>query len=300
MCFKPNDSHRIFLTILAWMVILVISDLPNILWDTFFGLTPDWLLWGKAGFLALFLATCLAWKNLQPLWQFACVMFLFYLALGLNTWVGNTTWWQIRFVGEQTSFARGYLELHVRDLGVAFVVIGVLWLVKRRREAFYLTKGKLDARIEPVRWLGIREGESWSAFGLIFAFAAGLLILVVVILAAPPSWEMVMRAIPLLPIAVLLAALNAFSEEIYYRASLFSTLQETIGRKQTQFINVVFFGLAHVLVGSPPGVIGFLLTGFLAWLMGKSILETKGLFWAWFIHFVPDVVIFASYALWWA
>jgi hypothetical protein len=31
--------------------------------------------------------------------------------------------------------------------------------------------------------------------------------------------------------------------------------------------------------------------------MGKSILETRGLAWAWFIHFVPDVVIFFSYAL---
>ena len=41
------------------------------------------------------------------------------------------------------------------------------------------------------------------------------------------------------------------------------------------------------------------MTAFLAWLIGKSILETKGLFWGWFIHFLPDVVIFASYAIAW-
>lgn len=64
-------------------------------------------------------------------------------------------------------------------------------------------------------------------------------------------------------------------------------------------INAVFFGLSHYLYGSPPGIIGFLMTGFLAWLLGKSILETRGLFWAWFIHFVADVVIFASYAIAW-
>jgi hypothetical protein len=32
------------------------------------------------------------------------------------------------------------------------------------------------------------------------------------------------------------------------------------------------------------GVVGCLMTGLLAWLMGKNILETKGLGWAWFIH----------------
>ena len=58
-----------------------------------------------------------------------------------------------------------------------------------------------------------------------------------------------------------------------------------------------FFGLAHYLYGSPSGVIGFLMTGFLAWLLGKSMLETRGLFWAWFIHFLADVIIFASYAI---
>jgi uncharacterized protein len=41
------------------------------------------------------------------------------------------------------------------------------------------------------------------------------------------------------------------------------------------------------------------MTGFLAWLLGKSMLETKGLFWAWFIHFLPDAVIFFSYAIVW-
>jgi hypothetical protein len=41
------------------------------------------------------------------------------------------------------------------------------------------------------------------------------------------------------------------------------------------------------------------MTGFLAWLLGKSVLETKGLLWAWFIHFLPDVVIFYSYAIAW-
>jgi len=72
-----------------------------------------------------------------------------------------------------------------------------------------------------------------------------------------------------------------------------------VGRGQAQALNVVLFGLAHYLVGSPPGIPGALMTGFLAWLMGKCVLETRGLLGAWVIHFLPDVVIFATYALLW-
>jgi hypothetical protein len=53
------------------------------------------------------------------------------------------------------------------------------------------------------------------------------------------------------------------------------------------------------MVGSPPGVPGIILTGFLAFLLAKSMLETRGMLWAWIMHFVPDVFIFLSYALLW-
>jgi hypothetical protein len=39
------------------------------------------------------------------------------------------------------------------------------------------------------------------------------------------------------------------------------------------------------------------MTGFLAFLLGKSMLETRGLTWPWFIHFLPDTVIFFSYTV---
>ena len=60
---------------------------------------------------------------------------------------------------------------------------------------------------------------------------------------------------------------------------------------------MVFFGLGHWLYGSPPGLLGAAMVGFLAWLLGKAISETEGFFWPWFVHLVPDVVIFFSYAL---
>jgi len=75
------------------------------------------------------------------------------------------------------------------------------------------------------------------------------------------------------------------------------TLQSIIGTTHVLLITAVFFGLAHYLYGSLSGLIGFLMTGFLAWLLGKSMIETRGFVWAWFIHFLADVVIFVSYAI---
>jgi membrane protease YdiL (CAAX protease family) len=118
-------------------------------------------------------------------------------------------------------------------------------------------------------------------------------------LGARPTPDLLVRVVPRLPAVLLFAAVNAFNEEIYFRATLLSTLPQIVGKDHALLINAAFFGLAHYLYGSPPGLVGFLMTGFLAWLIGKSMLETKGLFWAWFIHFLPDVVIFISYAVLW-
>lgn len=95
---------------------------------------------------------------------------------------------------------------------------------------------------------------------------------------------------------VIQAALNAFAEEVYCRASLFFTLVNVVGKTQALLVACVFFGLTHYLYGSPPGVLGFALTTFL---LGKSMLETRSMGWAWFMHFVPDVFISFSYAMTW-
>ncbi len=294
----PSGERGIFV-FFAWAAILLISDVPDIVWHSLSGQVPKWLFWSKVAALGFLLGICLIWKRIRPLWQFAVVMLAFYLAFLASTGVGDTAWWRHRFGAPPASFTIAYLGLYIRDLGVAFAVIAVLWLIKRDRRAFFLARGQVDAPIQPVRWLGIRSGESWRTFGWIFAIAAGLAVLIPTVLSLRLSSGVVLRAAPLLPAGFLFAAINAFTEEIYFRASLLSTLVAIVGKNHALWMNVVLFGLNHYLYGSPPGVIGSLMTGFLAWLLGKSILETRGLWWAWFMHFVPDVIIFASYAILW-
>jgi hypothetical protein len=54
----------------------------------------------------------------------------------------------------------------------------------------------------------------------------------------------------------------------------------------------VLFGMAHYY-GVPYGFPGVILSGFLGWILSKAMIETKGFFWAWFIHFCQDILIFS-------
>lgn len=282
-----------------WGILLLVSDLPNLLLVNLRGADPNWLPWAKIGLLAACLALCRFWEPLRPAWKFAFVFLVFLLANWGVDWSIQTELWRSAFYQEPVSYTASYLSFQVLDVLRALLVLAALWWVFRDRQAFFLAKGQLDAPIEPVRWLGIGKGESWRVFGWIFTACAGAAILIPLALSVPLTAEAFSRALPLLPVAILLAALNAFAEEAYYRASILSTLVNVVGKTQALLMACVFFGLAHYLYGSPPGVTGFALTAFLAFLLGKSMLETRGMGWAWFMHFVPDVFIFFSYTMTW-
>lgn len=289
------DQHRRSLLITAWVSILLVSDLLDVLFNQY----SAWLLPAKLGIAACVLVLCLSWKRLCPLRPYAAVMVVFFAALNLSEWVRTAPWWENLIPEDRITFALVYVRPFIRDTGVTLIMIAALWLIHRRREAFFFGLGQLNAPIQPIRWLGIRAGESWRTFAWIFGGCAALAVAIPTLLIQRPSLTVLAQAAQWLPVAILLAAINAFNEEIYFRSSLLSTLPQVIGKEQALLLNAAFFGLAHYLYGSPPGILGFLMTGFLAWLMGRAILETRGLLWAWLIHLLPDIVIFTSYAIGW-
>jgi len=105
------------------------------------------------------------------------------------------------------------------------------------------------------------------------------------------------KIIPLLPLAVVFAAINSFTVEFTYRAPLLGATQGVLGSQATLAINAIFFGLAHALYGMPNGIPGFLMTTLVGYLLGKSMLEMRGSLWALFIHMMADIPIFELYAL---
>ena len=99
-----------------------------------------------------------------------------------------------------------------------------------------------------------------------------------------------------LPAVLLAAALNAFNEEMTYKASYLSVLESPVGKRQALYMVALSFGIGHYY-GVPYGLVGVVLAAFLGWFLARSMQETHGFFWAWFIHFWQDVVIFAFLAV---
>jgi hypothetical protein len=102
--------------------------------------------------------------------------------------------------------------------------------------------------------------------------------------------------LPLLPFVLLFAASNAFGEEMIYRAPWLGALEDPIGPVHALLITAVYFGIGH-FYGVPYGILGVVMAFIPGWLMGKAMLETRGFFWAWFIHLCMDIVVFFFVAL---
>ena len=178
---------------------------------------------------------------------------------------------------------------------LTLVMIATLLLLGKRRPDFYLRLGDTTAPVEPVHWLGIRDGTRWNELGGWLTLSISLGTLAFLVITGHPSLDMVARLLPFLPAIVLAAAVNSFTEEMTYKASFLSVLVGPVGPRQASYMVAAYFGILH-FYGVPYGYVGVLLAGFLGWLLAKSMLETRGLFWAWFIHFWQDVWIFSFMA----
>lgn len=63
------------------------------------------------------------------------------------------------------------------------------------------------------------------------------------------------------------------------------------GSRQALWMAAYFFGIAHYF-GTPGGILGGMASIFMGWILVKGMVETRGLFWTWWIHFLSDIAIF--------
>ncbi len=285
------------LIITAWMFLLLASLLPKVVLQEIFKVPVSENL-GAAISGTVFLAGLLltfTWRTVQGLRPF----FILGLVLVGAEWLVFTKVDQLPIYQSwlhNPSFNVYMLAEQSLRLLVTLTIIAVLFLMKKHASAFFLAKGNTSAAVEPVRWMGIKEGERWNKLGPLFALIISSGTLAFLILAGRPPLDLVVRALPFLPAILIAAALNAFNEEMTYKASFLSVLEDVMGKHQSLWLMAAYFGLGHYY-GVPYGVIGVIMAGFLGWFLGKSMLETRGLWWAWFIHFWQDVLIFSFLAI---
>lgn len=291
---NPQTNKSILIT--AWATILIVALYKIILQEFFHYPVTENLQFTITGLILLSgFALTLFWRTIHPLRPFFILFVVLtgaqWLVLGrlekfalLQSWLHHPSF-NVYMLAEQGL-----------KLLVTLIVIGFLFLLKKKRANFFLIPGDIKAPAEQVSWLGIKTGETWQKVGSRFALFLSLGTLAFLVIAGRPSLDIVIKALPFLPAVLLYAAVNAFYEEMTYKASFLAVLEDVVGRQQALWLMAAYFGIFH-FYGIPYGVIGVLMATFLGWFLGKSMLETRGLFWAWFLHFLQDVLIFAFLAI---
>lgn len=167
-------------------------------------------------------------------------------------------------------------------LPVSFVAIVLLYLYDRKSCKAFFRLGEL---------------RSWASAGLMLALVFTLGNAALMAMSVNTQYGIMNHSFySLLPFVLFFAATNAWSEEIFSRFVIVAGLRGKLSHDTICWISAIIFGLPHFF-GTPSGFFGVIASGVLGWFLAKSVIETKGLGWAWFIHFLQDVVIFGAGAM---
>jgi hypothetical protein len=277
---------------LAWLVTILVSTIPAIVFTELTGKVPGWVPAAQVGVLVGLLVAGVLRPGLRPLRGFALVMLaLLVLLQGLPRI--DLDWQPLQSLFGANAFDDRMQAEQIAKLALALLMIGVLLLLGYRRSDFFLVRGDSQAPLRPAPLLGFPRPEPWWRFGLQWGFYVAAALAVVGYLAVRPTLGELAAVVPMLPSILFYAALNSFNEEMTYRAPMLAALEPVIGSTQAVWQAAVLFGTAHYFGMGLPGAI---MSVFMGWLLGKAMVETRGLFWAWWIHFLADIAIFTLLA----
>ena len=181
---------------------------------------------------------------------------------------------------------------------ICLVMITILSLVttyflNKVNFSAYFSVGDPSAIGQELKIFGIKKGDSWLQTGLslsIFISLATAFFMFFQLKKANVDWSLLQHGILWV---ILFSITNSFCEEMIYRLGVVSPLKGLLSPMVIFIISAVLFGIPH-LAGMPSGVVGAVMAGLLGLVLAKSVYETNGLFWAFLIHFLQDVIIFSS------
>lgn len=226
------------------------------------------------------------------------IIFAFVIVIGATVVILN-----LNRLAERSSFSvsgLNYINAQSKYqtllLGTAMLVLLVLHFMNDANLSAFFEPGKIAAPAKEVAWLGIMEGESWLSVGASLSLFITLATSTFVYLQFRKSVGDLKQLLPYLPWVLLFSLVNSFLEEVVYRLGIIVPLVGSVDTGYILFFPAVAFGAPH-LRGMPNGIAGALMAGLLGWLPAKSVVETNGIFWAWFIHFLQDIIIFSAFVM---
>ncbi len=189
------------------------------------------------------------------------------------------------------AFVDSKLNYQFVTLVIAVLVLALTYFLTPKNAKRFYQLGDISAPSEPVKWLGIKPSDTWKTVGINFAVIVSLITGIFIYLNVIRGQSIANEHVRYLPFVLVLAVMNSFTEESITRLSLATALYGLVPVSVIHIGSALLFGIPHYF-GVPGGILGALMAGFLGWLLSKSIVETRGMFWAWLIHFLQDVIIF--------
>jgi len=191
------------------------------------------------------------------------------------------------------AFIDSKLKHQLFTLAIALFILFITYLFAKKNALIFYKAGTLNAPAGPVRWLGIKNTDTWKIVGRNFAIIISVVTGIFIYLNVARGQTLESEHVRFLPFILLFSMMNAFNEEAITRLSLVTALHGRVPNTVIYLASALLFGIPHYF-GVPGGIVGAIMSAFLGWLLAKSIIETRGMFWAWFIHFLLDVIIFTG------
>jgi membrane protease YdiL (CAAX protease family) len=207
----------------------------------------------------------------------------------LNGLVSN-----IRLKVSSNAYLNAHTKYQIALLVLSLVVLVLTYFQNPSNFRLLFSIGNLSAPANPVKWFGIMENHTWIFVGLYLCIIITLGTLGFVYYQFKQLKVSVKQVLPYAAWIIAFSLTNSFSEEAIYRVGIISPLYGDISMSSLVLLSAVIFGIVH-FGGMPHGLLGMLMAGFLGWFLAKSVVETQGIFWAWMIHFIQDVVIYVGF-----
>lgn len=175
---------------------------------------------------------------------------------------------------------------------LAIISMTITYFLNKNNFKLYFSVGNVSSKASELTLFGIKNGDSWLKTGLLLCLFISLgtaSFMYFPLSQSQPNFTNFGFAFCWI---ILFSLTNSFAEEMIFRMGIVSPLTGIVEPKFIFLISAILFGLPH-LAGMPSGIIGATMAGLLGYVLAKSMYETQGIFWAWLIHFLQDIIIFS-------
>ena len=291
---KTAQSSGRLPVLVAWSAVIA-TTVPEIIWQESGHRISFWFTATESLLLVLAALIFLPFSRLRGLARF------FFAIAALNfAWdflapaLGGTNF--VHSLSQDASWGARLFITRIPTLsGILLLGFTLIGSGVTRRDLF-LSRGNLAAPAQPIPFLGLRKPIRWTVFGPALLVVFGVALPLFLYFTVYPDFTDRGRILRCLPWILLVAALNAASEEFQYRSVLLAHLRNVVSPAEGALLTAGLFGLGHYY-GQPSGPLGVVMAGIAGWVWARSMIETRGFAWAFFIHMVQDIVILSFLAV---